>query len=79
MAAREVSGALRLRIVVNDAAVLSKYQAKGCEIIRFSAADVAAARPKAIEAWRAATKGDALAGKILDSQIAFMKELGLLA
>ena len=25
------------------------------------------------------TKGDALAGKILDSQIAFMKELGLLA
>ena len=79
VAAREVSGALRQRIVVNDASVLAKYQAKGCEIIRFSAADVAAARPKAMEAWRAATKGDALAGKILDSQIAFMKELGLLA
>mgnify|MGYP006977459470 FL=1 len=29
--------------------------------------------------WRAATKGDALASKILDSQVAFMKELGLLA
>jgi hypothetical protein len=67
VAARKVSGALRQRILVNDASVLAKYQAKGCEIIRFSAADVAAARPKAMEAWRAATKGEALAGKILGS------------
>lgn len=79
VAAREVSTGLRQRILVNDASVLAKYQAKGCEIIRFSAADVAAARPKAMEAWRAATKKDALANKILDSQLAFMKELGLLA
>ncbi|WP_372657709.1 TRAP transporter substrate-binding protein DctP [Hydrogenophaga sp.] len=79
VAAREVSSALRQHILVNDTIALAKYQAKGCEIIRFSAADVAAARPKAMVAWRTATKGDALAGKILDSQIAFMKELGLLA
>lgn len=79
VAAREVSSALRQRILVNDAAVLAKYQAKGCEIIRFSAADLAAARPKASEAWRAATKGDALATRMLDSQIAFMKELGLMS
>lgn len=79
VAAREVSAALRQHILVNDATVLSKYAAKGCEIIRFSAADIAAARPKAMAAWRAATKGDPLATKILDSQIAFMKELGLLA
>lgn len=79
VAAREISAALRQHILVSDAAVLAKYQAKGCEIIRFSAADVAAARPKAMAAWRTATKGDALATKILDSQVAFMKELGLLA
>lgn len=79
VAAREVSGALRQRILVNDASVLAKYQAKGCEIIRFAPADVAAARPKAMEAWRAATKKDPLATRILDSQLAFMKELALLA
>lgn len=64
---------------VTDTTALAKYQAKGCEIIRFSPADVAAARPKAMAAWRTATKGDALTTKILDSQVAFMKELGLLA
>lgn len=79
VAAREVSGALRQRILVNDAAVLGKYVEKGCEIIRFPESDLAAARPKAMEAWRAATKGDALASKVLDSQVAFMKELGLIA
>ncbi len=77
VAAREVSAALRQHILVNDSLVLTKYQAKGCEIIRFGAADIAAARPKAMTAWRAATKGDALATKILDSQVAFMKDLGL--
>lgn len=79
VAAREVSAALRQHILVADATVLAKYQAKGCEIIRFSAADIAAARPKAVAAWRTATKGDPLATKILDSQVTFMKELGLLA
>ncbi len=79
VAAREVSGALRQHILVADVTVLAKYRAKGCEIINFDAADIAAARPKAMTAWRAATKGDALATKILDSQVAFMKDLGLIA
>lgn len=79
VAGREISGSLRQHILVSDATVLKKYVEKGCEIIRFPEADVAAARPKAMEAWRAATKGDALATKVLDSQIAFMKELGLIA
>ncbi|MCC7152266.1 MAG: TRAP transporter substrate-binding protein DctP [Rubrivivax sp.] len=79
VAAREVSAALRQHILVADVTVLAKYRAKGCEIIHFDAADVAAARPKAMAAWRTATKGDALATKILDSQVAFMKDLGLLA
>ena len=62
-----------------DVTVLAKYRAKGCEIINFAEADIAAARPKAETGWRAATKGDALATKILDSQLAFMKALGLIA
>lgn len=79
VAARETSGALRQRILVSDATVLAKYREKGCEIIRFAEADIASARSKAMDAWKAATKNDALASKVLDSQIAFMKELGLLA
>jgi TRAP-type mannitol/chloroaromatic compound transport system substrate-binding protein len=79
VAAREVSGALRQHIMVADVTVLAKYRAKGCEIINFAEADIAAARPKAETGWRAATKGDALATKILDSQLAFMKALGLIA
>lgn len=78
VAAREVSGALRQRILVNDASVLGKYREKGCEIIRFPDGEIAAARSRAMEAWKAATKNDALATKVLDSQVAFMKELGLI-
>lgn len=79
VAAREVSAALRQRILVNDAVVLDKYRAKGCEIIRLPDAEVAAARGKAMEAWRAAAKGNPLAVKAMDSQVAFMKALGLLS
>jgi len=79
IAAREVSAALRQRNLVNDVTVLPKYQAKGVEIIRMDPAEVAAARPKAMEAWHSATRRDKLATQILDSQVAFMKELGLIA
>jgi len=78
VSAREISGSLRQHILVNDAIVLDKYKAKGCEVIRFSAEEMNAARPKAMDAWKAATKGNPLATKILDSQVAFMKRLGLL-
>jgi TRAP-type mannitol/chloroaromatic compound transport system substrate-binding protein len=78
VAAREVSGALRQHMVVNDVSSLAKYRAKGVEVIRLGEDDVAAARPKAITVWRTATKGDPLATRALDSQMALMKELGLL-
>lgn len=78
VAAREVSASLRQRILVNDATALDKYRAKGCEVIRIPDAEVAAARAKAMQAWRAATKDNPLAVKVLDSQVAFMKQLGLL-
>ena len=45
----------------------------------FFPADVAQARKKVVEVWRKATKGDALATQILDSQVAFMEKLGLIA
>jgi TRAP-type mannitol/chloroaromatic compound transport system substrate-binding protein len=64
--------------MVNDASVLARYREKGCEIIRFPDGEIAAARSRAMEAWKAATKNDALATKVLDSQVAFMKELGLI-
>jgi TRAP-type mannitol/chloroaromatic compound transport system substrate-binding protein len=78
VAAREISGALRQRIISSDAAILAKYREKGCEILHLSDDDIAASRVKAMAAWKVATKNDALAGRVLDSQIAFMKELGLI-
>jgi TRAP-type mannitol/chloroaromatic compound transport system substrate-binding protein len=78
VAAREISGSLRQHLLVSDGEALEKYRAKGVEIHRLDPADVNASRPTAIEAWKAATKNDPLAVKILDSQIAFMKRLGLL-
>lgn len=79
VAARETSAAQRQHILVQDAIVLEKYKAKGCTIHTLDPADILANRPKAVEAWQAATKGDALAKRILDSQMAFMRRLGVLA
>lgn len=78
-AAREVSAALRQHILVQDVEVLEKYVAQGVTVQRLAEADITANRAKAIDAWRAATKEDELATRILDSQMAFMKKLGILA
>ncbi|WP_300474364.1 hypothetical protein [Breoghania sp.] len=58
--------------------VLGKYAEADVEVIRLDPADVSANRKKAVNSWKKATKDDALAGKILDSQVAFMQSLGLL-
>lgn len=78
VAAREISGSLRQRIIVQDTIVLDKYRAQGVQIIHLDPADIAEARGKAVESWTKATKGDALATKIVESQTAFMQSLGLL-
>lgn len=78
-AAREVSGAHRQHVLVQDGVALEKYKAKGVTIHTLDPADVVAARPKAVEVWRTAAGDNALAKKILDSQIALMKALGVLA
>lgn len=78
VAAREISGSLRQRILVQDTLVLDKYRAQGVEVIHLDPADIAEARVKAVASWTTATKGDALATRIVESQTAFMQSLGLL-
>ncbi|SOC15717.1 TRAP transporter substrate-binding protein DctP [Stappia indica] len=78
VAAREISGSLRQRIIVQDTIVLDKYREQGVEIIQLDPADIAEARAKAVASWNKATKGDALATRIVESQTAFMQSLGLL-
>jgi TRAP-type mannitol/chloroaromatic compound transport system substrate-binding protein len=78
VAAREISGSLRQRILVENTKVLDKYREQGVEVIHLDQGDVAEARSKAVESWSKATKGDPLATKIVESQTAFMKSLALL-
>lgn len=78
-AAREVSGALRQHILVADTVALKAFQSKGVEVTTLSADELAQGRAQAIKAWAAATKDNPLAKKMMDSQIAFMKDLGLLS
>ncbi|WP_207484210.1 TRAP transporter substrate-binding protein DctP [Arenibaculum pallidiluteum] len=79
VAAREISSSLRQHIMVQDVKAIAAYRSKGVEVVSLDAADVQQARVKAQEAWKAAAKNEPIATKVLDSQVAFMKQLGLLA
>ncbi|MCB9948742.1 MAG: TRAP transporter substrate-binding protein DctP [Rhodospirillaceae bacterium] len=76
--AREISSALRQHVLVQDGVALEKFREAGVEIITLDPAEIVAARPRAVEAWRAAAGEDELANRILDSQMAFMEQLGLI-
>ena len=78
VAAREVSSALRQHILVQNGVALEQFREAGVEVVTLDPAEVTAARPQAVAAWRAAAGDDALANRILDSQMAFMQQLGLL-
>ncbi|MGQ9366131.1 TRAP transporter substrate-binding protein DctP [Azospirillum sp. ST 5-10] len=78
VAAREISAALRQHILVADGKAIEAFKAKGVEVTSLDPAEMLKGRTLAQEAWKTATKGDALATKILDGQVAFMKRLGLL-
>ncbi len=78
-AAREISGALRQHILVADTLALKAFQSKGVEVTTLNADELAQGRVQATKAWESATKGNPLAKKMMDSQIAFMKDLGLLS
>jgi TRAP-type mannitol/chloroaromatic compound transport system substrate-binding protein len=78
VSAREISGSLRQHILAQDAVALKKFEEQGVEIIHLDPAVVANARPTAMEAWKEAAGDDELANKVLQSQIDFMRELGLI-
>jgi len=78
-AAKEVSAAYQENKTKSDKSALEAFQKQGVEVLYLDDADVKNARPKAVEIWHKATKDNALAVKILDSQVAQMRELGLIS
>jgi len=78
VAAREVSGALRQNIIVDNAEYLAKFEEAGVEVITFDPEDVAQSRNKAVASWEKATNGDALATEMMQSQKQLMTDLRLL-
>lgn len=78
VAAREISSSLRQHILAQDAVALKKFQEQGAEVIHLNPEIITEGRPTAMKGWRKAAGDDELANKILDSQVAFMKELGLI-
>jgi len=78
VAAREVSGALRQNIIVDNAEYLAKFEAAGVEIIMLDPEDVAQNRTKAVVSWEKAAGTDALATEMMQSQRQLMADLRLL-
>lgn len=78
VAAREVSGALRQNIIVDNGEYLKKYEDAGVEIIDLAEDDVVENRAKAVESWKKAAGDDALAKRMMESQMSLMEELRLL-
>lgn len=78
-AAKEVSDAYQENKNQTDASALEAFEAAGVEVIELSGDEVTEGRNQAADMWREATKDDPLAVKILDSQMAQMRELGLLS
>lgn len=79
VAAREVSSALRQHIMVADGKALEAFRSQGVEVNALEIADVAENRKKVVEVWRKATNGEANATEMVNSQISFMEQLGLLS
>ncbi len=77
-AAKDVSAAYQDAKTKSDKTALEAFKKQGVTVVTLDESDVKAARTKAVEAWREATKGNELATKILDSQIEQMRELGLI-
>ena len=77
VAAREISGALRQNIIVANGEYIAKFQEAGVEVIDLDPQDVAENRAKAVDSWAKAASDD-LSKRMMDSQIALMKELRLL-
>ena len=78
-AAKEVSAAYQKAKTESDKSALEAFKEQGVEVVELEEGDVTEARGKATELWAEATKGNELAKKILDSQVAQMRDLGLIS
>lgn len=78
-AAKETGKELQDNKTKTDESALAAFKEQGVEVIELEEQDVKDYRVKAVDVWRSAAGDDALANKILDSQIAQMKDLGLIA
>jgi len=78
VAAREISSSLRQHILAQDAVALDEFEKQGVQITHLSPNLISEGRPTAMNAWRKAAGDDELANEILNSQIEFMQELGLI-
>lgn len=78
VAAREISSSLRQHILAQDAVALEAFAEQGVQITHLDPELIAQGRPTAMNAWRSAAGDDELANEILNSQIEFMQELGLI-
>jgi len=77
-AAREAAADLFQLNKTRSIEALDKFKKKGCKVIYLPEADIMKARKVAMEVWEEYANKSALARKVLDSQKAWMKELGLL-
>lgn len=78
VAARETSAALRQHVLAQDGRALKMFAEQGCEIIHLPPEVADKGRPTARQVWHDTAGDDELANRVLDSQIEFMEELGLL-
>ncbi|WP_126979144.1 TRAP transporter substrate-binding protein DctP [Frigidibacter oleivorans] len=77
VASREISGTLRQNILVANGEYIARFQGAGVEIVDLDPQDIADNRAKAVESWAKAATDD-LSKRMMDSQVALMKELRLL-
>jgi TRAP-type mannitol/chloroaromatic compound transport system substrate-binding protein len=77
-AAREAAADLFQLNKTRSMEALKKFKAKGCKVIYLPESDIMKARKIAMEVWEEYANKSALARKVLDSQKAWMRELGLL-
>ena len=77
-AAREAAADLFQLNITRSMEALQKFKDKGCQVLYLPVADTMKAREVAMEVWEEYGNKSDLARKVLDSQKAWMRELGLL-
>jgi TRAP-type mannitol/chloroaromatic compound transport system substrate-binding protein len=77
-AAREASAEMFQQSLVQDMVALDKFKQKGCVVLVLADEEVKKIRKAAVEAWKEYAGKNDTAKKIFDSQMDWMKKLGLL-